>query len=76
MWTYACGHVGRGLHAWVCERNEGRSEMKIVWVATRLRDCWVIRPKGSLGTCGFYPVPWTAWYTKRLPKGMEVPDGL
>jgi hypothetical protein len=48
--------------------------MKIVWAATRLRDCWVIRPKGAVGTSGWSPVPWTAWYTKRLPRGMEVEE--
>lgn len=50
------------------------SEKEIVWVATRVRNGYWIRPKGSLGTCGWSPVPWTAWFTKRLPKGMEVSD--
>jgi hypothetical protein len=49
-------------------------KVKIVWTATRLRDCWVVRPKGAVGTGGWSPVPWTAWYTKRLPKGMEVEE--
>ena len=46
--------------------------MKVVWTATRLRDCWVLRPKGQLGTMGWSPIPWTAVFVKRLPKGMEV----
>ena len=48
------------------------NQVNVVWTATMLRDCWAIRPKGQLGTCGFYPIPWTVRYTKRLPKGMEV----
>lgn len=32
--------------------------------ATRLRDCWAVRPEGQLGTCGFYPVPWTVAYVR------------
>lgn len=40
-------------------------------VATRLRDCWVIRPAGCLGTCGWINgVAWTAVFVKRLPKGI------
>lgn len=28
--------------------------------ATHLRqNLWCVRPAGSLGTCGFHPVPWT-----------------
>ncbi len=23
---------------------------------------WVVRPKGQLGTCGFYPCAWTAQF--------------
>lgn len=30
--------------------------------ATKLRTCWAVRPKGQLGTCGFYPVAWTVVY--------------
>ena len=41
--------------------------------AVRLRDCWAIRPKGALGTCGWINgVPWTVQYVKRLPPGVEV----
>lgn len=30
-------------------------------VAEQLRDgVWVVRPENQLGTCGFYPYPWTA----------------
>ena len=35
------------------------SEMKLE--AERLRTCWIVRPKGSLGTCGFYPAAWSAY---------------
>lgn len=31
--------------------------------ATHLRDnLYAVRPKGRLGTCGFYPYPWTVRY--------------
>lgn len=31
--------------------------------ATRLRaNRYAVRPKGQLGTCGFYPYPWTVIY--------------
>ena len=47
----------------------------ITYTATRLRDCWAIRPKGVCGTCGWVGgVPWTVKYVKRLPKGMEVEE--
>jgi hypothetical protein len=37
-------------------------------VATRLRECWAIRPRDALGTCGWINgEPWTVWYTKRKP---------
>lgn len=33
--------------------------------ATRLRGCeWAVRPVGQLGTCGFYPCPWTVQYIR------------
>lgn len=25
---------------------------------------WAVRPKGQLGTCGWYPQPWTVAYVK------------
>jgi len=41
--------------------------------ATRLRDCWAIRPKGCLGTCGWINgAGWEVKYVKRLPYGMEI----
>jgi hypothetical protein len=31
--------------------------------ATHLRDNrWAVRPTGQLGTCGWYPKPWTVFY--------------
>lgn len=31
--------------------------------ATHLRgNRWAVRPKGQLGTCGWYPIPWTVEY--------------
>lgn len=33
--------------------------------AIQLRSgTWVVRPEGQLGTCGFYPRPWMAYFTK------------
>ena len=33
------------------------------WEAEQLRDNkYVVRPRGQLGTCGFYPRPWTAQF--------------
>lgn len=33
--------------------------------ATRLNGgTWAVRPKGQLGTCGWYPQPWTVAYVK------------
>jgi hypothetical protein len=29
--------------------------------AERLRTCWIVRPQGSLGTCGFHPAAWSAY---------------
>lgn len=31
--------------------------------------CYVVRPKGALGTCGFYPCPWTAQFVKASSAG-------
>lgn len=29
--------------------------------AERLRDgAWIVRPRGAVGTCGFYPRAWSA----------------
>ncbi len=37
----------------------------IEYEATPLRDNrYAVRPKGRLGTCGFYPIPWTVIYVK------------
>ena len=32
--------------------------------ATRLRNCWAIRPKGQLGSMGWYPKPWAVQFVK------------
>ena len=29
--------------------------------AERLRTCWIVRPVGTLGTCGFSPGAWSAY---------------
>ena len=35
----------------------------VKYEATHLRDCkWAVKPENQLGTCGFYPVPWTVQY--------------
>lgn len=37
--------------------------MQVEYEATHLRNNqYAVRPKGQLGTCGFYPVPWTVVY--------------
>ena len=35
--------------------------------AIRLRNCWAVKPLGQLGTCGYYPYPWTVVFVP-LPK--------
>ena len=40
--------------------------------ATRLSDCWAVRPKGQLGTCGFYPKAWQVCYVKAPTAGAAV----
>lgn len=36
--------------------------------ATRLRQCWAIKPRGMCGTCGWIDgVPWTVEYVKHKP---------
>lgn len=35
------------------------SEMQLE--AERLRTCWIVRPQGSVGTCGFSPGAWSAY---------------
>jgi hypothetical protein len=32
--------------------------------ATKLSTHWAVRPKGSLGTCGFHPKAWQVCYVK------------
>jgi hypothetical protein len=32
--------------------------------ATKLGNCWAVRPKGGLGTMGWSPFPWTAMFVK------------
>lgn len=33
--------------------------------ALRLRgNLWAVRPKGQIGTCGFYPCAWAVQYIK------------
>jgi hypothetical protein len=33
--------------------------------ATHLRDdLWAVRPKGQIGTCGFFPRAWTVVFQK------------
>lgn len=36
------------------------SEMQLE--AESLRTCWIVRPVGRCGTCGFYPAAWDAQF--------------
>ena len=37
-------------------------------VAVKLRQTWAIRPRNTLGTCGWvHGKPWSVHYTKRKP---------
>lgn len=46
---------------------------RLEWTATRLRDCWAIRPRGALGTCGWVNgIAWQVVYTKRKPAHISV----
>jgi hypothetical protein len=39
--------------------------MKLEATKLRWRDnTWAVRPEGQLGSCGFYPKPWTAVFVK------------
>lgn len=41
--------------------------------ATPLRDgMWAVRPKGQLGTCGFYPKGWTVAYVKAATADLAI----
>lgn len=43
--------------------------------AVRIRNGWVIRPRGALGTCGWINgVGWAARFVKRLPRGIAPAD--
>ena len=40
--------------------------------ATRLRNCWALRPVGALGTCGWINgVAWTVQYVKHKPNNVR-----
>jgi hypothetical protein len=40
--------------------------------ATKLRNCWALRPVGALGTCGWIDgKPWTVQYVKVKPHNIE-----
>jgi len=38
------------------------------WSAEKLNNKWIIRPKNSLGTCGWYPRSWSAFFVKAKNK--------
>ena len=40
--------------------------------ATRVSDCWAVRPKDALGTCGFHPVAWTVQYIKAASPAIAI----
>ena len=45
---------------------------RFTWTATRLRNCWAIRPKGALGTCGWINgIPWQVVYVKHKPANIS-----
>jgi len=48
---------------------------RLEWTATRLRNGWVIRPRGALGTCGWINgVAWEALFVKRKPAHIPEED--
>ena len=47
--------------------------------ATKLRGRkWAVRPKGQLGTCGFYPYPWAVVYVtaKSAEEAIETAESI
>jgi hypothetical protein len=47
--------------------------MKIELEAVKLFESWYVRPKGALGSCGFYPRPWEITY---IPKANGANDAI
>jgi hypothetical protein len=47
--------------------------MKIEVEAVKLSSGWYVRPKGALGTCGWYPHPWEITY---IPKAQGANDAV
>lgn len=40
--------------------------------ATKYKKGWLVRPRGALGTCGWWPKPWTAYYTEKARSADEA----
>ena len=52
--------------------NRPNFDPRLEYTAVRLRNCWAIKPKGCLGTCGWTNgIPWIVWYTKRKPDHIQ-----
>jgi hypothetical protein len=48
-------------------------DSRLEWVAMRLGNVWIIRPKDRLGTCGWVNgVPWVAQFVKHKPANIPV----
>ena len=59
--------VDPGLRYYVPHTRVDPREIKEVTMkleATKLRNCWVVRPEGALGTCGWSPEPWSAVFVR------------
>ena len=47
----------------------------MLWKATHLQsNRYVVRPVGQLGTCGFYPAPWTAFFVNARSEAEAMVD--
>ena len=45
--------------------------------ATHLRgNKWAVRPLNQLGTCGFYPVPWTVIYVTARSEAEAIRNAM
>lgn len=46
---------------------------ELQWSFEQLRgECYVVRPKNQLGTCGFYPRAWQAYFVTGLHKAAKL----
>jgi len=61
-----------GIRYWL--HHNGGAMTQVELEATELNHgLYAVRPKGQLGTCGFYPVPWEVVYVqaKSAEKAIE-----